>query len=373
MAGPQFSLGALAEALGATVEGDAARVVSGVATLESAGPGHISFCTDARYQAAARASAAGAFLAPAGITELPGPVVRTANAPLAFIRLLQLFHPEEEVLPGIHPSAVVAADASIDSTATVGAQAVIETGVCVGARVRIFPLVYVGQKAQIGDDTVLYPHVVVRERVRLGRRVIVHAGAVIGADGFGYARDGNVHRHIPQVGSVLIEDDVEIGANTTIDRATLGDTIVRRGTKIDNLVQIGHNVDVGEDCIIVAQVGLAGSARLGRGAVLAGQVGIADHVRIADGVSVAAQSGIGSDITEPGIYLGCPARPAFESKRIMIAESQLPELIRRVRRLERRLDRSGDDQGADAPEVGAHDGGAADAAADAVRRRARPR
>jgi UDP-3-O-[3-hydroxymyristoyl] glucosamine N-acyltransferase len=371
MAGPQFSLGALAEALGATVEGDAARVVSGIATLESAGPEHISFCTDARYQAAARASRAGAFLAPAGITELSRPVVRTANAPLALIRLLQLFHPEEDTAPGIHPSAVVAADASIESTATVGAQTVIEAGARVGARVRIFPLVYVGREAQIGDDTVLYPHVVVRERVRLGRRVIVHAGAVLGADGFGYARDGDVHRHIPQVGSVLIEDDVEIGANTTIDRATLGDTIVRRGTKIDNLVQIGHNVEVGEDCIIVAQVGLAGSVKVGRRVMLAGQVGIADHVRIADGVSVGAQSGIASDIGEPGIYLGQPARPAFESKRIMIAESQLPELIRRVRRVEQRLDRSGDDQGADAPGARAPDGGAADTPSDAARRRAR--
>jgi UDP-3-O-[3-hydroxymyristoyl] glucosamine N-acyltransferase len=362
-----FTLGRLAEVLGGTLEGDPERVVTGVATLESAGPDQISFCIDGRYQAAARASRAGAFLAPAGITDLPGPVVRAANAPLAFIRLLNLFHPEEDRPAGIHPSAVVAAGASVDRTAAVGALAVIESGAVVGPGVRVFPLVYVGREARIGDDTVLYPHVVVRERVRIGRRVIVHAGAVLGADGFGYAPDGGIHRHIPQVGSVVIEDDVEIGANTTIDRATLGDTIVRRGTKIDNLVQLGHNVEVGEDCIIVAQVGLAGSVRLGRGVVLAGQVGIADHVRIADGVTVAAQSGIPSDIPAPGIYLGYPARPVGESKRILIAESQLPELIRRVRKLERRLDRLGQGETRESPAGRAQDSEAV-AGADAAPR-----
>jgi UDP-3-O-[3-hydroxymyristoyl] glucosamine N-acyltransferase len=337
--GPHFTLGQLAEALGGVVEGDHERVVSGVATLESAGPHQISFCTDPRYQGAARASGAGAFLAPPEITDLPGPVVRTANAPLAFVRLLQLFYPEAPTPPGVHPTAVVAAAASVDPTAAVGALAVIESGAVVGRGVRVGPLVYLGRGARIGDESVLHPHVVVREGVVIGRRVIVHAGAVLGADGFGYTPDGSAHRRIPQVGRVVIEDDVDIGANTTIDRATLGDTIVRRGTKIDNLVQIGHNVEVGEDCIIVAQVGLAGSVQIGRRVVLAGQVGVADHVRIADGVTVGAQSGIPSDISDPGVYLGYPARPALASKRIIVAESQLPDLIRRVRKLEQRLER----------------------------------
>jgi UDP-3-O-[3-hydroxymyristoyl] glucosamine N-acyltransferase len=366
-----FTLGHLAEALGGTLEGDAARVVSGVATLESAGPDQISFCSDARYQATARASRAGAFLAPEGITDLPGPVVRTANPQLALIRLLRLFYPEPDTAAGIHPSAVVAADAAVHPTATVGPLAVIESGAAVGPGARVFPLVYVGRDAQIGQDTVLYPHVVVRERVRIGRRVIVHAGAVLGADGFGYAPDGGVHRHIPQVGSVVIEDDVDIGANTTIDRATLGDTIVRRGTKIDNLVQIGHNVEVGEDCIIVAQVGLAGSVRVGRRVVLAGQVGVADHVRIGDGVIVGAQSGLPSDILEPGTYLGYPARRALESKRIMVAETQLPELIRRVRKLEQRLARLVGDQAPETPPVQSAHGEVAGAERDAARRRVR--
>jgi len=176
---------------------------------------------------------------------------------------------------------------------------------------------------------------------RLGRRVLVHPGAVIGADGFGFAFDGARHRKIPQTGGVVIEDDVEIGANTTIDRATFGDTIVRRGTKIDNLVQIGHNVEVGEHSILVAQVGVSGSSKLGRGVVLAGQVGIADHVSVGDGAMVAAQGGVPSDLEAGGRYLGTPARPAMEARRIFAAESRLPELLQRVRALERAVEALG--------------------------------
>src|SRR5438876_489031 len=220
----EFTLGQLAEALGATLEGDPARVVRGVAPLESAGPDDVSFLTDARYRAAAQASRPGAF---------------------------------------------------------------------------------------------------------------------IGADGFGFAFDGARHRKIPQTGGVVIEDDVEIGANTTIDRATFGDTIVRRGTKIDNLVQIGHNVEVGEHSILVAQVGVSGSSKLGRGVVLAGQVGIADRVSVGDGAMVAAQGGVPSDLEAGGRYLGTPARPAMEARRIFAAESRLPELLQRVRALERAVEALG--------------------------------
>jgi len=166
---------------------------------------------------------------------------------------------------------------------------------------------------------------------------VVHAGAVIGADGFGYAFDGEAHRKIPQVGSVLVEDDVEIGANTTIDRATLGQTIIRRGTKIDNLVQIGHNVEIGEHSIIVAQVGIAGSCRIGRGVVLAGQVGVADHLTIGDGAVVAAQTGLAQDVAPGEKVFGTPARPLLQAKRIFLLEGELPEVVRRLRAAERRL------------------------------------
>jgi UDP-3-O-[3-hydroxymyristoyl] glucosamine N-acyltransferase len=184
---------------------------------------------------------------------------------------------------------------------------------------------------------VLHPRVVVRNGVRIGNRVIVHPGAVLGADGFGYAFDGQGHRKIPQVGGVRIEDDVEIGANTTVDRATLGETVIGRGSKLDNLVQVGHNCQIGEDVILVSQVGVSGSSRVGNRAVLAGQVGIADHVEIGDGAILTAQSGVPNDIPAGEVWSGTPARPTGEAKRIWAAENRLPELLRRVRDLEKRL------------------------------------
>ena len=271
--GPGYALGEIAHVLNARLEGDPTRIVTGVAPLESAGPGEISFLIDARHRAAARASRAGALVAEPGVDGLPAAVLRTARPQQALIDLLRLFHPPAPRSPGVHPTAVVAADVRIDATAGVGPLAVIEAGATVGPRVRIHALVYVGPGVEIGEDSEIHPHVALRGGVRLGRRVVIHAGAVLGADGFGYAFDGQQHRKIPQVDGVVVEDDVEIGANTTIDRAMLGNTRVRRGAKLDNLVQVGHNVDVGEHAILVAQVGVSGSTRLGRGVVLAGQVG----------------------------------------------------------------------------------------------------
>ena len=332
-----FTLGELATALGATLEGDPRRVVTGVAPLESAGPDHVSFLTHARYEDAAKASRAGAFVAGTSAVGLPAPVLRVRAPQQALVDLLNLFHPPAALVPGVHPTAVVAPDAHVDPTASIGAHAVIETGARIAARVRVGPLVYVGAGVVMGEDSSVGPHVALLPGVRLGRRVVVHPGAVLGADGFGFAFDGAQHRKIPQTGGVVIEDDVEIGANTTIDRATFGDTIVRRGTKIDNLVQIGHNVEIGEHSILVSQVGVSGSSRLGRGVVLAGQVGVADHVTIGDGALVGAQGGVPSDLEAGGKYLGTPARPMLEFKRIVAAESRLPELLRRVRALERAL------------------------------------
>ena len=337
----EFTLGQLAEALGATLEGDAGRVVRGVAPLESAGPDDVSFLTDGRYRAAAQTSRAGAFVAGAGVTGLPAPVLRVAAPQQAMIDLLLLFNPAPPLVAGVHPTAIVAADARIDATAAVGPLAVIEAGARIGARARVGALSYVGAGVEIGEECVLSPHVTLLTGTRLGRRVLVHPGAVIGADGFGFAFDGARHRKIPQTGGVVVEDDVEIGANCAIDRATFGNTIVRRGTKIDNLVQLGHNVEVGEHSILVAQVGVSGSSRLGRGVVLAGQVGVADHVCVGDGALVGAQAGVAGDLDAGGRYLGSPARPILEAKRIFAAESRLPELLQRVRALERAVEALG--------------------------------
>ena len=334
-----FTLGELAEALQARLDGDPARVVTGVAPLDSAGPDQISFLTDARYHEAARISRAGAFLAAPDVGDLPGPTLRCAAPQQALIDLVRLFHPASPVPAGVDRTALVATDARVDPTASVGPLTVIESRAVIGPGVRLHALVYVGTGVEIGEGTVVYPHVTLRDGVRIGRRVVIHAGAVLGADGFGFAFDGTAHRKVPQVGGVLIEDDVEVGANTTIDRATFGDTIVRRGTKIDNLVQIGHNVEVGEHSLLVAQVGISGSSRLGRGVVLAGQVGVADHVTIGDGVIAGAQAGIPSSLEAGARVLGTPARSIVQAKRIMVAETRLPELLQRVRALEQRLER----------------------------------
>ena len=339
MARAGFTLGELAEALQARLDGDPTRVVTGVAPLESAGPDQISFLTDLRYRDAALASRAGAFVVPPDVADLPGPMLRCPAPQQAVIDLLRLFHPAPPRAAGVHGSAVVAADARVDPTAAVGPLCVIEAGAAIGPGVQLHALVHVGAGVEIGEATVVYPQVSLREGVRIGRRVVIHAGAVLGADGFGFAFDGSAHRKIPQVGGVLIEDDVEIGANTTIDRATFGDTIVRRGTKIDNLVQIGHNVEVGEHSLLVAQVGVSGSTRLGRGVVLGGQVGVADHVTLGDGVMAGAQSGIPADVEAGVRVFGTPARPLVQAKRIIVAESRLPELLQRVRALEQRLER----------------------------------
>ena len=333
-----FTLGELANVLQARLAGDPARVVTGVAPLDTAGPDQISFLTDPRYREAARASRAGAFVAPADVNDLPAPTLHCLAPQQAVIDLLRLFHPPTLPPAGVDRTAVVAPDARVDPGAGVGPLCVVGSGAVIARGARLQALVHVGAGVEIGEDSLVYPHVTLREGVRIGRRVVIHPGAVLGADGFGFAFDGSAHRKIPQVGGVLIEDDVEIGANTTIDRASFGDTIIRRGTKIDNLVQVGHNVEVGEHSLLVAQVGISGSSRLGRGVVLAGQVGVADHVTIGDGVIAAAQSGIPSDVAPGERVFGSPARPLAQAKRITVAEARLPELLQRVRALERRLE-----------------------------------
>jgi UDP-3-O-[3-hydroxymyristoyl] glucosamine N-acyltransferase len=328
-----FTLEELARALGATLEGDPRRVVTGVAPLESAGPDEVSFLTHARYADAARASRAGAFVAGAGAADLPAPVLRVLAPQHALVDLLNLFHPPPAVVPGVHPTAVIAGDAHVDPTAAVGAHAVVEAGARVGPRVRIAPLVYVGPGVEIGEDTALGAHVALLAGVRLGRRVLIHPGAVLGADGFGFAFDGAQHRKIPQTGGVLVEDDVEIGANTTIDRGSIDDTVIGAGTKIDNLVHVAHNVRIGRLCLLLAQAGLAGSARVEDGAIVAGQAGIAGHVTIGAQARIAAQAGVFGDVPAGQSWSGYPARPHREALRAQAALFKLPSLLKRIEKL----------------------------------------
>src|SRR5262245_50389633 len=330
-------LGGRAEALGATLEGDPGRVVAAVAPLETAGPEDISFLVHSRYLKAAAESRAAAVVVGRDVEGLPQTLLRVDSAQAALIILLRLFHPEAPMRPGIHSAALVDRSSRVDASAAVDPGAVVEAGATIGPRSRVGALSFVGTGAVIGSDVVLHPRTVVYGGVVIGDRVIVHSGAVLGADGFGYAFDGRAHRKLPQGGGLRIEDDVEIGANTTIDRAMLGDTVIRRGAKIDNLVQIGHNTEVGEDAILVSQVGISGSCKIGNRAILAGQVGVADHVTIGDGTVVTAQSGVPSSVPAGQVFSGTPSRPAPETRRIYAAEAMLPDLVRKVRALEKRV------------------------------------
>jgi UDP-3-O-[3-hydroxymyristoyl] glucosamine N-acyltransferase len=332
------SLGELARLVSGDLEGDPSLEIRGFASLESAGPGDLSFVAAARHLDAARRSAAAALIAPPGLDLAGRPAIRVAQPYAAIAVVLRVFFPEPAVTPGVHPTAYVAEGARVAEGATVSAFAVVGAGSVVEPGAILHPHVFVGPDCRVGEGSVLHPHVVLRERVIIGRRVIVHSGSVLGADGFGYVFDGQSHRKIPQVGRVVVEDDVEIGANVAVDRATLGETVIGRGTKIDNLVQIGHNTVIGSNTVIVAQAGIAGSCRIGRGVVLAGQAGIADHVTVGDGAQIGSQAGVHRDVPAGAGMIGTPAMAGDTGLRALAAIGRLPELLRDVRALGRRMD-----------------------------------
>lgn len=332
-----YTTAEIAAQLGGEVRGDPTVVLAGFAPADTAQVGDLTFAESEEYFARADQSAASAILVDGDFRSAHKVLIRVANARVAFARVLPLFFPEPVRVPGIHAKAVVSASARVDATAHVGPGCVVGDGAVVGAGSVLEALVVVGAETQIGKDVLLFPHVTLYPRTRIGDRVRIHAGAVIGSDGYGYVFDEGVHRKVPQVGWVVIEDDVEIGANVTIDRGALGPTVIGQGTKIDNLVQIAHNVVVGRHCLLVAQVGIAGSTTLGDYVTLAGQAGLTGHLRIGNRVVVAAQSGVMHDIPDGEKWLGAPARPDRQMKRQFIAIEKLPELLRRVSELERRL------------------------------------
>lgn len=336
------TLGELAAEVGGRVIGDEARPIEGIRTLEAAGPADLSFLTGARYLESARVSRAGAILVGRETDGLAADQLVVARPSLALARLLERFHPRPPVTPGIHPTAVIAAGAEVAADAEIGPYAVIGRGARIGSGVVVGAHAVVGDGCVVGEGSVLHPHVVLYRRTRLGARVEVHAGVVLGADGFGYATDRGVHHKIPQVGDVEVGDDVEIGALSAIDRALLGTTRVGAGTKVDNLVQVGHNVEIGPASILCGQAGVAGSARLGAGVVLAGQVGVAGHLTVGDGVQVASKSAVYDSIGAGVAVAGVPAGPIGRWRRQQALLRRLEGLFRRVRLLEKRagLDRS---------------------------------
>jgi UDP-3-O-[3-hydroxymyristoyl] glucosamine N-acyltransferase len=325
----------IARFLGGKLIGDGGVRISGVAKIEEAGPGDLSFVANVKYARFLSETRAGAVLVAPGARESAATLIEVADPYVDFLRLLERFHPQQPWLePGIHPSAVIAPDAVLGKDVTVGALCYVGPRSLIGDGTTIFPHVVIGADVVIGSDCQIHSQASVREGARLGDRVIIHDGVVVGSDGFGFGFQDGTYRKIPQMGIVRIEDDVEIGANTAIDRATLGETVIRRGTKLDNLIQVAHNVVIGSDTVIAAQTGVSGSAIVGDHCRIGGQVGITGHLRIGNEVQIGAQSGLAGDVADGEIFSGSPARPHGLWKRIEACLTHLPELVKRVRALE---------------------------------------
>jgi UDP-3-O-[3-hydroxymyristoyl] glucosamine N-acyltransferase len=332
-----FTAAEIAKQLQGEVLGDGAIVLNGFAPADRAQAGDLTFAENKEFFQRAEQSAASAIIADNRFVSSCKVIIRVPDARVAFARVLALFFPEATFAPDIHPTAVVASSARVDKSAYIGPHCVVGERAQIGARSVLQGGNSVGADSKLGDDVNLFPNVTLYPRTEIGNRVRVHSGAVIGSDGFGYVQDGGIHRKVPQIGNVIIRDDVEIGANVTIDRGALGSTVIGTGTKIDNLVQIGHNVEIGEHNLLVSQVGIAGSTKLGKYVVLAGQVGVAGHLKIGNQVTVAAQSGIMHDIPDGGKWLGSPAQADRQMKREIVAIRHLPELLKRVAVLEKNL------------------------------------
>jgi UDP-3-O-[3-hydroxymyristoyl] glucosamine N-acyltransferase len=341
-----MKLSAIATALGATLDnGDPDLEITGVAGIEEATPGQITFIANPKYIASVKTTAASAIIVGDDFPVRPVALLRSGNPYLAFARAIDLFYEPPQYRPGIHPTAIVAKSARLGTNAHVGAYVVIDEDVQIGDNAVLLPHVVIYRSVHIGDNFLAHAHAVVREHCVLGNNVVLQNGAIVGGDGFGFARDGNRWQKITQSGPAVLEDDVEIQANACVDRASIGETRVARGAKIDNLAQVGHGSAVGENTLLCAQVGLAGSSVIGKNVVLAGQAGVAGHCNVGDNVVITAQSGSHGDIPAGSIVSGSPAFDNKQWLRAVAVFNRLPELARMVRRL-------AEDRGSEAQEAG---------------------
>ena len=333
----ELSVEEIAKKLGGALEGDPEIRIRGVADAKVANEGDVTFAEEERFFEVAVAGGASAILVGAKhVTPAAGKaLIRLENVRAGFAQLLDIFHPEDSIAAGVHGSAQIDETAQVDASASIGPGCVIGRHVTIGPKVVLCGGNHVAAHCEIGEGTKLFPNAVLYERTRVGKRVRIHAGTVVGSDGYGYVFDEGRHRKIAQIGGVVLEDDVELGANVSIDRGALGDTRIGEGTKIDNLVQIAHNVVVGKHCIIISQTGIAGSTKIGDYTIIAGQVGIAGHLTIGSQVTIAAQSGVMRDIPDGQKVFGSPAQGDREFKRQLIGLQKLPDLIKRFRKLEK--------------------------------------
>ncbi|HEX8651098.1 MAG TPA: UDP-3-O-(3-hydroxymyristoyl)glucosamine N-acyltransferase [Pyrinomonadaceae bacterium] len=329
----------LAAHVGGRVVGDTGDLIKGVASLESAGEGEIAFVEDERLLEGARASRASCLIIPEGAQVDARCVIEAARPKLAFALIAELLHPPTRRTPSIHPTAVISASAEVSESAFIGAYVHVGDETRLAAGVKVYAGTIIGDRVEIGRDTVVHPNVVLYDGVQIGERVILHAGVVIGADGFGYVRSEDGYHKFPQIGTVVIEDDVEIGAHTTVDRGALGVTRIGRGTKIDNLVQIAHNVVVGERVVIAAQTGISGSTVIEDDAVIGGQVGMGDHARVEKGAVIGSKAGIlpGKIVRAGAVVWGIPARPLDEYKRLNAHWGRLPQMREEIAELRKQV------------------------------------
>ena len=333
-----YKLGELAVLVGGELEGDADLLIRGVAGIREAQPGDITFVANPRYEEFVPDTRASAIIGSRSL-HASIPLIRIDNPYYAYFQVLNLFAGDtaSRYARGIHPQAAVDPSARIGRDVSIGPFCQVSAGATIGDGTTLVGSVFVGEHVQIGERCLIYSHVTIREECRLGNRVILQPGVMIGSDGFGYARQGATYHKVPQVGCVIIEDDVEIGANSCVDRATTGETRIGRGTKIDNLVQVAHNVVIGENTVIAAQVGISGSTEIGRNVTMGGQAGVGGHITVGDAAVVGGQSGVTKSVAAGVTVSGYPAREHSVARRIYAHIAMLPELVRRVKELERRM------------------------------------
>jgi UDP-3-O-[3-hydroxymyristoyl] glucosamine N-acyltransferase len=328
----------IASFVNGTVTGDPATLIRGVAGIADAREGDITFLSNPKYLPLLEKTLASAIVVAAGVSPRQ-PSIVVENPSLAFVKIVSLLRPLEEHHPrGVHPSSAISPKAKLGKNVSVGAYAVIEDGAVIGDDSIIYPFCFVGMSSRVGKGALLYPHVTIREQVTIGDAVIVHSGAVIGSDGFGFVTVEGEHHKIPQVGTVEIGDNVEIGANVTIDRARFNKTVIGSGTKIDNLVQIAHNVVVGANSLIVAQAGISGSTVIGSSVTIAGQAGLAGHITVGDGAVIAAQAGVTKSVPAATLVSGYPAQPHETAKRINAYVQGLPKMHEEIKHLKKRIE-----------------------------------